>query len=129
MSPISTSPADAVPSAILGRNPENPGGAPSLHAHVQEAASASLNYATGATGQASVTVYRSEQNLDRGGMVLRFAIENGESSFLPTATLTPKGVDLHIAGEAEAEAMIIALQTALVQLNADRAKRVGVQIS
>ena len=128
MSQTSTTPQDTVPPAILGRNPEDPSGAPTQRSNVEEAACATLHYATGATGKATVAVYRSVQDLDRGGMVLRFAIENSEASFLPTATLTPEGVDIHIAGEAEAEAMVIALQTALVQLNADRAKTVGVQI-
>ncbi|MFT4646991.1 MAG: hypothetical protein ACI9X4_000197 [Glaciecola sp.] len=128
MSQPPTTPQDTVPTAILGRNPADPSGAPSQRARVEEASCASLHYTTGATGKASVAVYRSVQDLDRGGMVLRFAIENSEASFLPTATLTPEGVDLHIAGEAEAEAMVIALQTALIQLNADRAKTVGVQI-
>ncbi len=128
MTQTAKTPTATVPPAILGRNPADPTGAPTQRAQVEEASSSSLQYATGASGKATVAVYRSVQDLDRGGMVLRFAIENGESSFLPTATLTPEGVDIHIAGEAEAEAMVIALQTALVQLNADRAKTVGVQI-
>ncbi len=118
----------AAPTSILGRNPEDPGAAPSQHSRVEEAANAALEYTTGAAGKASVSVYRSVQDLDRGGMVLRLGIQNNEASFLPTATLTPEGVDIHIAGEAEAEAMVIALQTALLKLNADRAKTVGVKI-
>ncbi len=128
MSQTTTPPQNTASPALLGRNPEDPGAAPCLHSSVVEAARATFGYTTGAAGNATATIYRSEQNLDRGGMVLRLAIDNSESSFLPTATLTPEGVDIHIAGEAEAEAMVIALQTALLKLNADRARTVGVQM-
>ncbi len=116
------------PTGVLGRNPKDPNAAPAQRAKVVPQASASLAYTTGAVGTAKVSIYRSQQDLDRGGMVIRLGIQDSEASFLPTAILTPEGTDIHIAGEAEAEAMVLALQTALLHLNADRAKKVGVRL-
>ncbi|HPF12904.1 MAG: hypothetical protein H6830_07630 [Planctomycetes bacterium] len=128
MAPIQRKTLFGAPASILGRNPADPDAAPSQRPGVKEAASAAYRYTTGATGTSKVTVFKGKHDLDRGGMVLRFVVENVDASFLPHATITPHGVDLHIAGEAESEAMILALQTALTALNADRARRVGVHV-
>ena len=117
------------PQMVLGRSPLDPGAIPVQRAQVREVSSATFAYTTGAVGTAKVEVYKSVQDLDRGGMVLRLIIKDTEASFLPSAVQTPEGVDIHIAGEAEAEALVLALQTALMQLNADRARRVGVQVT
>ena len=77
---------------------------------------------------AEVTIFRSDDDEDRGGVVVRLCIKDQGSSMLPAAIATPEGIDLHIAGDAEAEAMIVALQMALVKLNAERAKRCGVEL-
>ena len=116
----------STPLTLIGRSGDDPQAPASKRAPVTEAARAKFGYTTGATGESEVTVHRSQGDLDRGGMILNFEVHNVEDSFLPTAKVTARGVELHIAGEAEAEAMVLALQTALMRLNADRARRVGV---
>ncbi|MEZ5975612.1 MAG: hypothetical protein R3F33_15070 [Planctomycetota bacterium] len=116
------------PHGVIGRLPGDDEGRGSVRAPVRLAAMAEFDYTTGASGSAAVHVYRSEGDLDYGGMVLRLEIHNQEASFVPTATVIEDGVDLHIAGEAEAEALIVALQWALMKLNAERARRVGVEM-
>ncbi len=117
----------ALPQAmtLFGRPAQDPG---STHkrAAVHAVARAAYTYETGAKGASEVSVFRSQGVLDRGGMVLTLEVHDREGSFLPVARTTERGVELHVAGEAEAEAMILALQRALLHTNADRARRVGV---
>lgn len=80
---------------------------------VKHDVTAQAEYTSGAVGTASATLYQSTDDEDRGGVVLRLEIEDSGSSFEPFALLTSKGVEIHLAGEAEAQAMLNALQEAL----------------
>lgn len=88
-------------------------------AHVNARAStrpvvrADVEYTSGATGKASVEVLESVDDEDRGGVLLRFRTQDGGSSFLPHAVVTEEGVDLHLAGQAEAAAFLEALRALL----------------
>lgn len=56
----------------------------------------------------SVTLYESLDDEDRGGIVLE--IESaGEAGFQPTVVQTENGVQLHMAGDGEAKALLTAL--------------------
>ena len=46
--------------------------------------------------------------------MLRFTMEDGGGAFLPTCIRTATGVDLHLAGDAEADAFVRALVAALL---------------
>ncbi len=113
---------------LMGRSAEDPSGPISKRARVREAARVRYAYETGAQGASEVTVLRSEGDLDRGGVVLTLEVHDREGSYLPVARPTDQGIEVHLAGEAEAEAMLLALQHALLEANADRARRVGVRV-
>lgn len=64
-------------------------------------------------GDAHVRVYRSDGDMDRGGVVIRLTIDNPDCAMVPTARIIENGVELHMAGDEEAEALCRALQCAL----------------
>lgn len=76
-------------------------------------ASVSHHFVSGATGDAQVDLFESLDDEDRGGVVLRLRVFDGGSSMVPWATLIPHGVELHLGGQAEAEALCVALIQAL----------------
>ena len=78
-------------------------------------ASASVAFNGGAMGVATVNVFESTCGGDDGGLVFRCTILNAASAFQPHAVLIANGVDLHIAGEDEATAMLSALHQATTQ--------------
>jgi hypothetical protein len=83
-------------------------------------ASASVPFDGAAIGVATVNVFESTNcdgngGGDDGGFVFRCTIRNDASSFQPHAVLIANGVDLHIAGDAEADAMLSALHQATKQ--------------
>lgn len=67
----------------------------------------------GANGELSVSLFRSSDDEDRGGVVLRITLRDEEQSFLPTAQIIEGGVEVHMAGDIEATTLIHALKTAL----------------
>lgn len=71
------------------------------------------SYTAGAVGKARVTVFESLDVEDRGGCVLRIEIEDGGSSWVPDMVRTAKGIELHLAGDAESVAVLEALRFAL----------------
>ena len=68
-----------------------------------------VEYVSGATGVARVELFKSTDGEDRGGFVLRVTIIDGGSSFVPTCKALSNGVELHLAGEAEGDALLRAL--------------------
>lgn len=76
-------------------------------------ATVEVPYCTGAIGTARVEVFTSDDDEDRGGIVLRFLIEDHSCSFVPLAKNLENGVELHLSGEAEAQSLIRALMGAL----------------
>lgn len=107
--------------ATRNENPEAPGlvgrsavddsldvRAPTRHVHT-----ARDGYVSGAVGHVEVSIFESTDSDDRGDVVFRVEIDDQGSSMLPYARLTPRGVDLHIGGEAEAEAILRALVATL----------------
>ena len=64
-------------------------------------------------GNARVRLYRSDNDMDRGGLVICLTVENADLSMLPVAREIENGVELHMAGDEEADALCRALQCAL----------------
>lgn len=63
---------------------------------------------------ATVQVFRSAEEMDRAGVVIRIGLRFGNGhGFKPWARLVESGVELHIAGENEAAAVMDALRVAL----------------
>ena len=78
--------------------------------------SVSVPYEGCAAGEVTVAVFRSDDENDRGGIVLRVTLQDEGSSFLPFVKSIPSGVELHMAGDIEAESLVHALKTALATL-------------
>lgn len=98
---------------IIGRYNENE---TDPRAKSQLVHSVSVPFEGGAIGEVTVSVFRSTDKEDRGGIVLKITLEDHASSFLPLAKTIPSGVELHMAGDIEAESFINALKTALSTL-------------
>lgn len=77
----------------------------------------SVPFEGGAVGVVYVSVYRSVDDEDRGGLVLKVCIEDKASSFQPHAVNVANGVELHVAGDIEAKSVVRALATALATLS------------
>ena len=60
--------------------------------------------------------FTSNNDEDRGGVVINFSIENGDCNFIPAVKVTPTGVELHLAGDAEAASLVMALKGVLAML-------------
>lgn len=73
----------------------------------------SLGFVSGAQGTAKVQSFTSVDDEDRGGVILKFEIIDGDCAFIPFAKKTENGVELHFAGEAEAKALIDSLKGVL----------------
>ncbi len=95
---------------IIGRNCDNTEGE---RAGTVPGPQTSIEYISGAVGIAIVQTFTSVDDEDRGGVIFRFEIDDQGSSFIPFARNTEKGVELHFAGEAEAESLINALKGVL----------------
>jgi hypothetical protein len=69
----------------------------------------------GFTGsRAKVQIFRSAEDFDRAGVVIRISMRNEDGEgFMPWARVTAQGVEVHIAGENEARAVMDALRVAL----------------
>lgn len=71
----------------------------------------------GANGEISVSLFRSLDDEDRGGVVLRITVRDQEQCFMPTARLIEGGVDLHMAGDTEASNLMLSLRELLAAAN------------
>jgi len=70
-----------------------------------------------ASGVARVQAYRSEDDEDRGGFVLRLGVCNGDGAMTPfVRTSGSDGVELHMCGDEEGAAMLKAMRQAIDKL-------------
>ena len=72
-----------------------------------------LAYEGGAVGKITVSVFKSSDDEDRGGLVFRIALEDRASSFIPYAVNTESGVELHMAGDIESASLVQVFKKAL----------------
>jgi len=71
------------------------------------------NFSGGANGTALVEKFASNADGEAGGFVLRFLVKDEEQSRLPYSMNVENGVEVHLAGETEARAMLVALRRLL----------------
>ncbi len=89
------------------------------------AGAVSVEYVTcGAEGAAKAARFNSLDDEDRGGVTLHLTVDDQEGGFCPHAENIPGGVALYLAGEAEAEAMLIALAELLRQTRSARSQAI-----
>lgn len=92
-----------------------------VRAKCREVSSVMIPYSGGAIGTIKGTLFQSSDDQDRGGIVLRVTLENGASSFFPHVKQieikdsTIGGIEIHMAGEVEAEAFLDVLRSLLVR--------------
>jgi hypothetical protein len=67
-------------------------------------------------GEARVSVFKSTNITNRGGVVIRLTMDEQDSGFQPFSKNLNNGVELHIAGEIEANSFITALKAAITSL-------------
>lgn len=71
------------------------------------------DFSGGANGQALVEKFESDGDGEAGGYVLRFLVADQEQSRIPYGLNIELGVEVHLAGETEARAMLVALRKLL----------------
>ena len=98
---------------IIGRNYDN---TECERADTVSGPQMSLGFASGAQGTAKVQIFTSVDDEDRGGVVFKFEINDGDCAFIPFAKNIEKGVELCFAGEAEAKSLINALKGVLAAM-------------
>ncbi len=76
----------------------------------------SSSYEAGAVGKVTVAVFKSNDEEDRGGVVLRLTLDDMASSFVPHAEILENGIEVHMAGDAEAASLLKALKEALASV-------------
>jgi hypothetical protein len=64
-------------------------------------------------GDAWIHLFESTDYEDRGGVVIGIEIRNRDGAFIPHAESTPDGIEIHLAGDAEAAILLDGLRTAL----------------
>lgn len=101
---------------ILGRSPKEKSSEASERAQAKAGPKMEIDYVSGAQGTAVVQVFTSEDDEDRGGVMLRFTVKQPDCSFIPALKDIDDGVELHIAGDAEAASFIKALRGILAAL-------------
>jgi hypothetical protein len=67
-------------------------------------------------GGCDVKVFLSEDDEDRGGVVLRFSARAQNGGWIPHAENTTHGCEVHLAGDGERSALLSALHVALTEL-------------
>jgi hypothetical protein len=93
---------------IIGRYDEDQTDARASTQHIH-----TVSVPCGGLGEVAVSIFRSTDNEDRGGIILRVTLKNNADLFYPFAENIPNGIDLHMAGDIEAESLVHALKTAL----------------
>jgi hypothetical protein len=101
------------PLNILGRFPGESSNTATSRASVIPGPKIEVEYTSGALGVAIVQAYFSRYDKDWGGIVLRFTTNDISCSFIPAVKELDNGVELHLAGEAEAASFINALKGVL----------------
>ena len=105
--------------ALIGRSAGTHPVEEHARASTSKACDEAVEYCSGAVGVARAEVFASTDDEDRGGFVLRLTTEDRGGSFHPTARLVDGGVEVHLAGDAEAEAILRALASAIASTNTD----------
>lgn len=98
---------------ILGRAAGEAPGQADARATTEKIGEVTIPYGGGAQGVARVGLFRSVDDEDRGGVVLRLTVDDHGSSFVPTCRPLPNGAELHLAGDAEADALLRAIAGAI----------------
>jgi len=101
---------------ILGRSLDETNEQATPRAGTSAGPEVSIPYTSGAIGVVRVQLFTSNDDEDRGGVVIRLSVEDSDCSFIPAARITPTGVEIHMAGDAEAACLIRALRGALAAL-------------
>lgn len=92
-----------------------------VRATCKEVSSVTIPYSSGATGKIQGVLFQSMDDEDRGGIVLRLTLENEGGSFFPFAKMSEivnnkvGGIEIHMAGEVEADAFLDVLRSLLVR--------------
>jgi len=71
------------------------------------------NFRGNANGVAMIEKFESDAGGEAGGFVLRFRVKDEEQSRIPYGVNVENGVEVHLAGETEARAMLVALRRLL----------------
>lgn len=103
---------DAHP-ALIGRSEDGTCG---VRSTTSWRCSVNHEFVGGACGSAQVDLFVSEDRAHRGGVVLRVRVHDDGCAMLPLAKNIPGGVELHLAGDDEADVVC----TALIQVLAQR---------
>lgn len=98
---------------ILGRSLGESSSRAGIRSSAVSGPKVEVGYCSGAQGTATVEAFFSTNDEDRGGIVLRIAAKGTDCSFIPAAKDIEGGVELHLAGQAEAESFIRALRGVL----------------
>lgn len=101
---------------LLGRSPEDSNEQATVRAETSSGPRITIPYTSGAAGEVSVEVFISNDDEDRGGVVLRLTLDDHGSSFIPAVREIQTGVEIHMAGDAEAACLIRALRGVLAAL-------------
>ena len=80
--------------------------------------SASVPFQSGTCGRVNAEVFISQQKEDRGGIVIRITADDSQA-FIPYAKNIEGGIELHMAGDAESEALVDLLRGVLSSLSND----------
>lgn len=111
------------PPEIIGRVEGNGTDMASVRNCTSQIASATMPFSAGASGIAKVTTFESNGSMDERGLTIRCTVENQGGAFLPHAELIKNGVDIHLAGEVESMAVLVAIVQAATQALAELTKR------
>jgi hypothetical protein len=96
---------------VIGRFDEND---TSERAPTALVSTTSVPFEGASSGNVTVSVFRSTDSEDRGGVVVRIILENYASSFQPYAKNIADGVEIHVAGEIEGRTVVSAVKAALI---------------
>jgi hypothetical protein len=86
----------------------------SERASTERLATVKTEFTCGSAGAVRIELYRSTDDEDRGGVVLRLTSDGSDGAFLPHAVEIKGGVELHLAGDAEAGCLLFSLQQLLL---------------
>ena len=105
--------ADSITPDLLGRAVGEPLGCESSRSPTTLTHASAVPFEGGASGIATVEILRSTSLMDEAGYVIRCTVKDEGSAFIPHAVLIPNGIELHIAGDIESEALLLALSQAV----------------
>ncbi len=72
--------------------------------------SVDVPFEAGAVGNVTVSVFKSVDEEDRGGLVFRITLNDQAQSFIPHAVSINNGIELHMAGGIEAKSLVQAIK-------------------